>query len=39
MERKIERETDQEYYIPPSRSAVRFWFDYFTKKVYNKKMR
>ena len=24
MERKIERETDQEYYIPPSRSAVRF---------------
>tara|TARA_R110000765_G_scaffold160608_1_gene264901 strand:- start:37 stop:2646 length:2610 start_codon:yes stop_codon:yes gene_type:complete len=24
MERKIEKETDQEYYIPPSRNAVRF---------------
>tara|TARA_R100001510_G_C7654338_1_gene212977 strand:- start:1500 stop:4100 length:2601 start_codon:yes stop_codon:yes gene_type:complete len=24
MERKIEKETDQEYFIPPSRTAVRF---------------
>ena len=24
MERKVEKETDQEYYIPPSRNAVRF---------------